>query len=273
MSRFSPVLAALLLLPLTACNELFGSDEVTVTVTDTANVRDAATTEGSNVIAELEAGTELSGEWVETGSGPKDKWLEFDFKGKKAFVWVGNLQVNSDVATAPSPQNAKLDVDALKKQYAVEAANCDKLHASEEGDGPACDRVREISGKLYDLGWCHNQKNGTWRSCDEAYQEFVDSVEAEATPPQFKINSWTEYDSFMDSEDFKFSVQSLEENIIVKDININRGNCGIIYTLPHLPAKLNYGASIEGEVVPYPKCSIVSVEISTDRGNVTYTMR
>jgi len=78
-------------LMLGGCSELFGSDEVTVTVTDTANVRDAPTADGSNVIAKLEAGTDLSGEWVATSSAPQDRWLQFDFNGKKAFVWAGNL--------------------------------------------------------------------------------------------------------------------------------------------------------------------------------------
>jgi len=90
-------------------------------------LRDAATTDGSNVIAKLEAGTELSGEWVETGSGPRDKWLEFDFNGKKAFVWAGNLSLkdaaetkNYDSAPAEeSPQVARAETGSLESQCGI----------------------------------------------------------------------------------------------------------------------------------------------------------
>lgn len=108
-------------LTLSACDNVFEGDEVTVTVTGTANVRDAATTEGSNVIAKLEAGTELSGEWIETGSGPRDRWLEFDFNGKKGFVWAGNLDSKDDAsdsdrgAASLPPSNAPAEMDFTRR--------------------------------------------------------------------------------------------------------------------------------------------------------------
>jgi hypothetical protein len=43
--------------------------------------------------------------WVETGSGPRDKWLEFDFNGKKAFVWAGNLKSSARDNSIVSPND------------------------------------------------------------------------------------------------------------------------------------------------------------------------
>jgi len=117
--RASFVVAILGIFSLGGCGDSFGRDQVTVTVRSTVNVRDAATTEGSKVIAKLEAGTELTGEWVDTGSGPRDKWLEFDFNGRKAFVWAGNLQgastytakQNSSAAQSQQPNLSKYTDD------------------------------------------------------------------------------------------------------------------------------------------------------------------
>jgi hypothetical protein len=92
-------------LMLGGCDAIFGSDQVIPTVTGPANVRDAPTTDGSKVIARLEAGTELKGNWVEMGSGPRDKWLEFDFNGKKAFVWAGNLKISARDNSIVSPND------------------------------------------------------------------------------------------------------------------------------------------------------------------------
>jgi hypothetical protein len=56
-------------LMLGGCDAIFGSDQVIATVTGPANVRDAPTTDGSKVIARLEAGTELKGKWTPRRTG------------------------------------------------------------------------------------------------------------------------------------------------------------------------------------------------------------
>ena len=80
------------------------------------------------------AGVQLSGEWVETGSGPRDKWLEFDFNGKKAFVWAGNLSLkdaaetkNYDSALAEeSSEEVSDERDALERKCGVLAKEADE---------------------------------------------------------------------------------------------------------------------------------------------------
>jgi len=69
------------------CDEIFGGDEVTVTVTGTANVRDAPTTSGSKVIGKLEAGTEVSGEWVTGASDSSERRFGYERDGKIAYIW------------------------------------------------------------------------------------------------------------------------------------------------------------------------------------------
>ena len=62
---------------------------VTVTVTGTANVRDAASSEGSMVLETLTAGTKLRGRWVPGNLNPSERWLELEEGGR--FVWGRNL--------------------------------------------------------------------------------------------------------------------------------------------------------------------------------------
>lgn len=118
MEKLTLTLATFLIFLLAACGDAASGDKVTVTVTGTANARDAASVEGSHIIARLEPGTELSGEWVETGSGPRDKWLKFDLNGRDAFVWTGNLSAKprnsdspSEIATGDSPSSSNDEKD------------------------------------------------------------------------------------------------------------------------------------------------------------------
>lgn len=62
---------------------------VTVTVTGTANVRDAPTPSGSTVLGEYPPGTTLRGRWVPGNLDPSERWLELQEGGR--FVWGRNL--------------------------------------------------------------------------------------------------------------------------------------------------------------------------------------
>lgn len=94
------IAAAAVSFMLAACGESADSDAVTVTVTSSANVRDAASAEGSSVIETLSAGTELKGRWVEGDTNPTEQWFEYESNGEKAYVWGRNLSEQSDVQIA-----------------------------------------------------------------------------------------------------------------------------------------------------------------------------
>ena len=98
MRKLSFVLAASLALAVAGCDDLFGGDEVTVTVTGRANVRDAATTEGSNVLTALDAGTQLKGKWVTSATNPSERWFAYERDGKTAYIWEGNLKQSKALA-------------------------------------------------------------------------------------------------------------------------------------------------------------------------------
>lgn len=66
---------------------------ITVETSGHANVRDAPTTDGSNVLETLTPGAELIGRWVNGSSDPSERWFAFDRGGESAFVWGGNLSM------------------------------------------------------------------------------------------------------------------------------------------------------------------------------------
>jgi hypothetical protein len=92
MKKYILVAAAAASLMLAGCGGGTDDDEiVSVTVTGAANVRDAATAEGSNVLETLSAGTELTGRWVESDTNPSEQWFEYERDGEKVYVWGRNL--------------------------------------------------------------------------------------------------------------------------------------------------------------------------------------
>ena len=101
---------------------------VTVTVTGTANVRDAASSEGSMVLETLTAGTKLRGRWVPGNLNPSERWLELEEGGR--FVWGRNLLevavsvVSDDAEIAPPQPASKIEAldGATKLKLAFEAA-------------------------------------------------------------------------------------------------------------------------------------------------------
>lgn len=63
--------------------------EESYTVTSTANVRTAPTTENASVLYTLTAGQKIKGEWVAGRNG--SRWLRIE-GDQEAFVWDGNLR-------------------------------------------------------------------------------------------------------------------------------------------------------------------------------------
>lgn len=87
-------------LMLAGCGGGADDEAVTVTVTGSANVRDAATAEGTSVLETLSAGTELTGRWVQSDTKPSEQWFEYERDGEKAYVWARNLSAQSDSLVA-----------------------------------------------------------------------------------------------------------------------------------------------------------------------------
>lgn len=154
MKKLSFVLAASLALAVAGCDDLFGGDEVTVTVTGRANVRDAATTEGSNVLTTLDAGTQLKGKWVTSDTDNAERWFAYERDGKTAYIWEGNLESETRATNLDKEESTDNKVKRqeilltdglysleskcdLYKKYAVVPVNCIDKNQYEE----ICKRV------------------------------------------------------------------------------------------------------------------------------------
>lgn len=93
----------------TAAPRLSPSQEVTVWVTASANVRNHPTTAGSRVLATREAGGLMSGTWV-NGDDGSSRWLRVDLAAMEihspssefGYVWEGNLRLAQKGETSTS---------------------------------------------------------------------------------------------------------------------------------------------------------------------------
>ena len=123
---------------------------VTVTVTGTANVRDAASSEGSMVLETLTAGKQLKGNWVTGSTVPSERWFELEGGGK--FVWGGNLQSGVG-ANSAVPDVDEITKDATPRQTSdFEDLNRNALSIGRRcfaiGDEPACAEFDRIFSSL-----------------------------------------------------------------------------------------------------------------------------
>ena len=96
MNKWISTLAIALCVVLVGCGNASEDATITVAVTSAANVRDAATAEGSRVLDTLSAGTELTGRWVTGKTNSLEQWLEFERDGEKVYVWERNLSEKTD---------------------------------------------------------------------------------------------------------------------------------------------------------------------------------
>jgi len=131
---------------------------VTVTVTGTANVRDAPTSSGSTVLGEYPPGTTLRGRWVPGNLDPSERWLELQEGGR--FVWGRNLREveasSDDTEIAQVPAASKIEAldDATKLKLAFEAAtqNTDPF-ISKDGSSGARFRISPLKLLKTDFGY------------------------------------------------------------------------------------------------------------------------
>lgn len=70
-----------------AYSDKFLSGDLVVYVTGTAQKRDFPTSKGSTILATVQPGERLTGQWVE-GADPATKWLKIPDRG---YIWEGNL--------------------------------------------------------------------------------------------------------------------------------------------------------------------------------------
>ena len=96
VNKWISTLAIALCVVLVGCGNASEDATITVAVTSAANVRDAATAEGSRVLDTLSAGTELTGRWVTGKTNSLEQWLEFERDGEKVYVWERNLSEKTD---------------------------------------------------------------------------------------------------------------------------------------------------------------------------------
>jgi hypothetical protein len=90
------------------------SETVTVTVAQEANVRNAASAEGSMVLETLTAGTQLDGVWVNGSTVPSERWLELE--GGNRFIWSGNLKER--LSSSPDASNEyQIDSSKIPSEY------------------------------------------------------------------------------------------------------------------------------------------------------------
>lgn len=108
---------------LTGCGSGADDEAVTVTVTGSANARDAATAEGSSVLETLSAGTELTGRWVESDTNPSEQWFEYERDGEKAYVWGRNLseQFKQEASLPRSDLITDRQPDVQEERYVTPA--------------------------------------------------------------------------------------------------------------------------------------------------------
>jgi hypothetical protein len=131
---------------------------VTVTVTGTANVRDAASSSGTSVLEQYPPGTKLRGRWVPGNLDSSEQWLELEEGGR--FVWGRNLleveaSVLSDAAEiAPAATKIEALDGATKLKLAFEAAtrNTDP-YISKDGSSGARFRISPLKLLKTDFGY------------------------------------------------------------------------------------------------------------------------
>jgi hypothetical protein len=109
-------------LVLSGCGDSAGNGESTVTVTGTANVRDAATTNGSRVISQLAPGTEITGRWVQATQGSSDRWFEYSTDNGKGYVWGGNISEAAPQTELATDQESTPPPIVLESEYAYQGS-------------------------------------------------------------------------------------------------------------------------------------------------------
>jgi len=131
ISRRSWILLALVLAIITGAFGWFyfqsdgeGVEIVEVTVTGPANARDRPTAQNSQIVTQLDAGSELSGDWVEGETEANDRWLEFEYEGQKLYLWEGNLEEDGGEAIEKYTSESGISI--------VEGSDLTKLNGNKQ---------------------------------------------------------------------------------------------------------------------------------------------
>ena len=88
--------------------------------------------------------------------------------------------------------------------------------------------------------------------------------------PQVSIEVWEHSTRHTNGTYFAVEITSLEDQVSVEDMIVNRGNCDYSKTTPYsnkpyLPTELKYGEAIELNI--YDDCSLTEIEVVTDSGS------
>ncbi|MAC34945.1 MULTISPECIES: hypothetical protein [Idiomarina] len=88
--------------------------------------------------------------------------------------------------------------------------------------------------------------------------------------PQVSIEAWEHTNRHTGGTYFVIEITSIEEQVTVEDMLVNRGNCDYsdktpYSRKPYLPTDLKYGESIELKI--YDDCSLTEIEVVTDSGS------
>lgn len=88
--------------------------------------------------------------------------------------------------------------------------------------------------------------------------------------PQVGIEVWEHSTRHTNGTYFVVEITSLEEQVTVEDMLVNRGNCDYsdktpYSQKPYLPTDLKYGESIELKI--YDDCSLTEIEVVTGSGS------
>lgn len=102
---------------------------VSVYVASKANARDAPNADDSNILLTYEAGTLLTGTWVEGAVDPTERWLKVDENGLTYYVWDGNLaQSGSQSSTevigdAPADAISSEEAELFVRNYVSDTSS------------------------------------------------------------------------------------------------------------------------------------------------------
>lgn len=168
-------------------------------VTGTANVRNAPTTEGSEVVSVLQQGDTVTGEWVEGSTDATTRWLRLKWQGSIGYVWEGNLLAQSsqgqqeqrggnsltevqnsggeecpfyderDCAVAEMANNTSLNLErrSLIERYSQVNGNCRGGSGNLATTWHNCAKRDVLSPEMREAGLCYGKE--TDRSLAEAF--------------------------------------------------------------------------------------------------------
>ena len=93
------------------------------------------------------------------------------------------------------------------------------------------------------------------------------STSAFAQTAPIKVSQGSEYVSGWNKVVKFLYIQSTDNNLEIKKVVLNRGNCPLIMTGPNPPVTLRYGDTAKAII---DNCNLLETEIQTNKGTFTY---